>query len=78
MELSLKKLFGDSRYLIQSIHAKKLQVRIFSRLGWISPLLKNISMTFYDLAVHIITKIMTYPKYCCAFYHDKNKTDKME
>ena len=39
MELSLKKLFGDSRYLIQSIHAKKLQVRIFSRLGWISPLL---------------------------------------
>ena len=33
MELSLKKLFGGSRYLIQSIHAKKLQVRIFSRLG---------------------------------------------
>ena len=39
MELSLTKLFGGSRYLIQSIHAKKLQVRIFSRLGWISPLL---------------------------------------
>ena len=33
MELSLTKLFGGSRYLIQSIHAKKLQVRIFSRLG---------------------------------------------
>ena len=33
MELSLKKLFGGSRYLIQTIHAKKLQVRIFSRLG---------------------------------------------
>ena len=39
IELSLTKLFGGSRYLIQSIHAKKLQVRIFSRLGWISPLL---------------------------------------
>ena len=33
MELSLKKVFGGSKYLIQSIHAKKLQVRIFSRLG---------------------------------------------
>ena len=32
MELSLTKLFGGSRYLIQLIHAKKLQVRIFSRL----------------------------------------------
>ena len=39
MELSLTKLFGGSRYLVQSIHAKKLQVGIFSQLGWISPLL---------------------------------------
>ena len=33
MELSLTKLFGGSRYLVQSIHAKKLQVGIFSQLG---------------------------------------------
>ena len=39
MELSLTKLFGGSRYLVQSIHAEKLQVGIFSQLGWISPLL---------------------------------------
>ena len=32
-ELSLKKLFGGSRYLVQSIDAKKLQVTIFSQLG---------------------------------------------
>ena len=33
MELSLTKLFGGSRYLVQSIHAEKLQVGIFSQLG---------------------------------------------
>ena len=32
MELSLTKLFGGSRYLVQSIHAEKLQVGIFSQL----------------------------------------------
>ena len=33
MELSLTKLFGGSRYSVQSIHTEKLQVGIFSQLG---------------------------------------------
>ena len=33
MKLSLTKLFGGSKYLVQSIHAEKLQVGIFSQLG---------------------------------------------
>ena len=41
-ELSLTKLFGGSRDLVKSIHAKKLQVRIFSRLGL---LIQDIALT---------------------------------
>ena len=49
----MTKLFGGSRYLIQSIHAKKLRVRIFSRLGRISPLLADVPARAY---VHTHTR----------------------
>ena len=60
MELSLTKLFGGSRYLIQSIHAKKLQVRIFSRLGWISPLLFQ-QISRKSVKVEFLTYHVTRP-----------------
>ena len=63
--IEFEKLFGGSRYLIQSIHAKKLQVRIFSRLSWISPLLYN--RMFYLLSITMVdflNKLILAQKVC--------------